>query len=99
MVGLTARVMAIGNARYHDTMPCDHADPPVIMERAEAWLRDRGIPPERWSGMRIRYAENTPNAKGWKSVVVEIERRDSEWIVTGIDRRQDTAEHPGLSVA
>jgi hypothetical protein len=80
-------------------MPCDHSDPPVVMERAEAWLRERGIPPEKWSGLRIRLAENTPNAKGWKSVVTEIERRDAEWIVTDIDRRPDPVTAPGLSIA
>ena len=69
------------------------------MERAEEWLRAKGIPPERWSGMRFRHAENTPNAKGWKSVVIEIERRDGNWVVTGIDRRPDTIAEPGLSVA
>jgi hypothetical protein len=69
------------------------------MERAEAWLRSREIPPEKWSGLRIRHAENTPNAKGWKSVVIEIERRNGQWIVTDIDRRQDPVSEPGLSVA
>ena len=69
------------------------------MERAEAWLRERGIPPEKWSGMRFRHIENTPNAKGWKSVMIEIERRDGQWIVTSIDRRPDAASELGLSVA
>ncbi len=69
------------------------------MERAEAWLRERGIPPEKWSGLRIRYGENTPNAKGWKSVVIEIERRDGGWIVTSIDRRPEVLTDLGLSIA
>jgi len=80
-------------------MPCDHTDPPEVFERAEGWLRDRGIPPERWSGMRIRHSENTPNAKGWKSVVIDIERRGGEWIVTGIDRRPESLTETGLSIA
>jgi len=80
-------------------MPCDHSDPPVVMERAEAWLRERRIPPEKWSGLCIRHAENTPNAKGWKSVVIEIERRDGQWIVTDIDRRPDPVTELGLSIA
>lgn len=69
------------------------------MERAEAWLRNRGISPENWSGLRIRHAENTPNAKGWKSVVIEIERRDGQWIVTDIDRRPELVSEVGLSIA
>ncbi len=79
-------------------MPCDHTDPPVVMERAEAWLRQRGIPQEKWGGMRIRHSENTPGAP-WKSVVIEIERRDGQWIVTNIDRRPDVVTEPGLSLA
>ncbi len=69
------------------------------MERAEEWLRGRGVPPEEWRGLRIRHAENTPNAKGWKSVVIEIERRDGQWIVTDIDRRPDPVAELGLSIA
>jgi hypothetical protein len=80
-------------------MPCDHADGPVVMQLAEEWLRERGIPQEKWSGMRFRHAENTPDAKGWKSVVIEIERRGGEWIVTGIDRLPDPVSQSGLSVA
>ena len=87
------------HARIIHGMPCDHSDPPEVMERAEVWLRERGIPPEKWSGKRFRHAENTPNAKGWKSVVIEIERRDGEWIVTGIDRRPDPVTELGLSLA
>ncbi len=68
------------------------------MQRAEAWLRDRGVPPEKWGGLRIRHSENTPNAKGWKSVVIEIERRDGQWIVTDIDRRPEVLTDLGLSL-
>jgi hypothetical protein len=49
--------------------------------------------------LRIRHAENTPNAKGWKSVVIEIERRDGQWIVTDIDRRPEPVSELGLSIA
>ena len=57
------------------------------------------VPREKWSGMRIRHAENTPNAKAWKSVVIEVEYRDGSWMVTNIDRRPDAIAEPGLSVA
>ncbi len=56
------------------------------MAKAEAWLRERGIPDERWTGMKVRHAENTPGGP-WSSVVIDIERRGGEWIVTQIDRR------------
>jgi hypothetical protein len=79
-------------------MPCAHTDPPVVMERAEAWLRERGLPPEKWGGLRIRHAENTPGAQ-WASVVIEIERRNGQWIVTDIDRRNDPLSETGLSIA
>lgn len=69
------------------------------MERAEEWLRGRGIPREKWSGMRIRHSENTPDSKYWKSVVIEIEHRDGSWVVTGIDRRADIISNEGLSIA
>jgi hypothetical protein len=68
------------------------------MERAEAWLRERGVPEKEWAGLRIRHSENTPGAP-WKSVVIEIERRNGEWIVTDIDRRPDQLTDLGLSIA
>ena len=70
-------------------MPCDHANPPDIMRKAEEWLRSKGVPEERWSGMKFRHVENTPGQR-WNSVVIDIERRGAEWIVTAIDRRSDT---------
>jgi hypothetical protein len=85
--------------RYDSRMSCDHSDPPVVMERAEEWLRERGVPRAQWSGMRIRHAENTPNAKGWSSVVIEIEHRDGNWVVTDIDRRPEVLTDVGLSIA
>ncbi len=78
-------------------MPCEHAGPLDVMELAEAWLRERGIPPEKWSGMRFRHAENVTDSP-WKSVVIEIERRNGEWIVTEIDRRPEPLNDPGLSM-
>lgn len=68
------------------------------MERAEAWLRERGVPETKWIGMRIRHSENTPGGQ-WASVVIEIERRDGKWIVTEIDRRFEPLSEPGLSIA
>ena len=67
---------------------CAHADPPDVMKRAEEWLNARGVPQERWPGMRFRHAENTPGGQ-WESVVIDIERRGEEWWVTNIERRAE----------
>ena len=69
-------------------MSCSHTDPPDIMRKAEEWLRVHGIPEEQWPGKKFRHAENTPGQR-WSSVVIDIERRGAEWIVTQIDRRGD----------
>jgi len=58
------------------------------MTMAEAWLQERGVPPERWPGLKFRHAENTPGER-WRSVVIDIERRGAEWIVTRLDRNTD----------
>ena len=77
---------------------CDHKGPVEIMSMAEAWLRDQGIGEERWAGMTIRHAENTPGGM-WGSVVIDIERRGNAWIVTKLDRnREPLSEAEGLRV-
>lgn len=80
-------------------MACAHTDPPEVMARAEEWLEVRGIPTERWGGMKIRHAENTPGGP-WSSVIIDIERRNGEWIVTQIDRRYESLGETtvGLSI-
>ena len=78
-------------------MPCAHSDPPDIMAKAEAWLRDRGISTEKWAGMKIRHSENTPGGP-WSSVVIDIERRGSDWIVTQIDRRYESVAQDQLGL-
>jgi hypothetical protein len=78
-------------------MACAHTNPPEVMERAESWLRERGIAEAQWSGLRIRHAENTPGGQ-WASVIIDIERRDGQWIVTDIDRRDAPTDETGLSI-
>ena len=77
---------------------CAHSDPPEVFERAEEWLRARGIPPEQWPGMRIRHGENTPGGR-WESVIIDIERRGDEWWVTNIDRRAEALPDDGLGLS
>ena len=77
---------------------CSHSNPPEIMAKAEEWLAGRGIGKESWAGLTVRHAENTPGAH-WESVIIEIQRRGSEWIVTRIDRRPEPLEESaGLSI-
>lgn len=64
---------------------------------AEAWLRDRDIPQESWRGTHVHHGENTPGGL-WASVVVELERRGEEWIVTRLDRNREPVESAGLVV-
>ena len=79
-------------------MGCDHSDAPEVFKRAEEWLEQRGIPQERWPGMRIRHGENTPGGR-WESVVMDIERRGAEWWVTSIDRRGDALPESGVGLS
>ena len=69
------------------------------MTQAEEWLHERGIDRDRWAGARARHGENTPGGM-WGSVVVEIEWRGEEWIVTRLDRNREPleAEDCGLVV-
>lgn len=77
---------------------CAHLGPPEIIAMAESWLRDEGIGTERWDGVKIRHAENTPGAM-WESVVIDVERRGSEWIVTRLDRNREAFDgSTGLTV-
>ena len=62
------------------------------MTLAEQWLRERGIPPERWAGAQVHHAENTPEGM-WGSVVMELERRGDDWIVTRLDRELASGEY------
>lgn len=70
-------------------MPCDHTGPAELIEMAERYLRDRNLPDERWNGARFAWRENVAEPKYWTSVVLEIERRGSDWIVTRLDRSND----------
>lgn len=80
-------------------MPCDHLGPPEVIDLAERTLRDRSVPPGQWAGLRVRHGENLVDAM-WASVVIEIERRGDQWIVTRLDRNADPIDQAevGLKV-
>ena len=63
---------------------------------AEEHLRTAGVPAPAWDGLRFRWAENLTDAM-WASVVVEIERRGDQWIVTRLDRSAERQENTGFS--
>jgi hypothetical protein len=67
-------------------MPCDHLGPPDVIDLAEHDLRERGL--ADWAGVSYRHGENTPGGM-WASVVIEVERRGDQWIVTRLDRNRE----------
>jgi hypothetical protein len=79
------------------SMPCDHLGPPDVIELAERDLRARGVDVAQWNGIVYRHGENTPGGM-WGSVVIEVERRDGEWMVIRLDRNRDALaeEQTGL---
>jgi len=67
-------------------MACDHKGAPELIEMAEDYLRQRDI--GDWQGLRFRWGENLAEGM-WSSVVVEIERRGDQWVVTRLDRNRE----------
>jgi hypothetical protein len=88
---------AIDAALSYDArhMPCDHVGGPEVIEMAVAYLREGGIHPSQWRGMRFRWSEN-PNAGMWASIVIEIERRGDEWVVVRLDRNRERVVETGF---
>ena len=76
-------------------MPCDHKGGPELIEMAEKHLRAADVPEPQWGGLRFRWAENLTDAM-WASVVVEIERRGGQWIVTRLDRNREAVGETGF---
>ena len=69
-------------------MTCDHLDPKDVFVLAEKALRDRSIAEEKWSGAKFRHGENPPDGM-WASIVIEVERRETQWLVTRLDRNKE----------
>lgn len=67
-------------------MPCDHKSGPELIEMAERFLREQRV--ADWRGLKFRWSENLDGGM-WASVVVEIERRSEQWIVTRLDRNRE----------
>jgi hypothetical protein len=62
---------------------------------AEEHLRAGGVEPSRWAGLRFRWSENLHDSM-WASVVVEIERRGEQWVVTRLDRNAQPVGNTGF---
>jgi hypothetical protein len=67
-------------------MPCDHKGGPELIEMAERFLSEQRV--ADWRGLKFRWSENLDGGM-WASVVVEIERRGEQWIVTRLDRNRE----------
>ena len=76
-------------------MPCDHKGAPELIEMAETHLRERSVDHAQWPGLKFRWSENLDGGM-WASVIVEIERRGEQWIVTRLDRNQDVVSETGF---
>ena len=74
-------------------MPCDHLGPAEVIALAEEDLAKRGEIVR--DALQYRHAENTPDGM-WASVVIEIERRNGQWVVTRLDRNKETVAETGL---
>ncbi|HEV7763368.1 MAG TPA: hypothetical protein VGQ76_00065 [Thermoanaerobaculia bacterium] len=75
-------------------MACDHKGGPELIEMAETDLASRGVDAVQWPGLRFRWSENLDGGM-WASVIVEIERRGEQWIITRIDRRAEALTETG----
>lgn len=77
-------------------MPCDHLGGPELIEMAERHLRGSGVDSGQWPGLRFRWSQNLADSM-WASVVVEIERRGEQWIVTRLDRNKEPVSETGFA--
>jgi len=78
-------------------VPCDHLGGPELIEMAEQHLRGKGVEPSQWPGLRFRWSQNLADSM-WASVIVEIERRGEQWIVTRLDRNKEPVNETGFAV-
>jgi len=69
-------------------MACDHIGPQEVVDYAEQILRERGIPPERWTGTRVSWSGN---AESGMAIHIEVLRDADDWRVTKLERQRGVA--------
>jgi hypothetical protein len=67
---------------------CDHFQPGDLASLAEAYLKGKSIPEERWEGARFRYGAGGGTGP-FKAVYMEVERKKGNWVVVKLDRRKE----------
>lgn len=66
---------------------CDHFQPADLARLAEAYLREKAVPPERWEGTRFGYGAGGGSGP-FKAVIMEVERRQGNWVAVRLDRKK-----------
>jgi hypothetical protein len=69
-------------------MPCEHVGPVELIEMAEEHLRQAGVETSLWPGSHFRWSEDVTGGT-WASVILEVERRGEDWIVTRLERSRE----------
>lgn len=77
-------------------MGCDHTGPEDVIRMAEEHLDARGRAPCENGNLRFGYGENIDTM--WKSIYIEVERRDGEWVVTRLDRNSEELDAAELGL-
>lgn len=75
-------------------MGCDHTGPEDVIGKAEELLASERR--EIVDGLRYGWGENVDTM--WRSIYIEIERREGNWIVTRIDRSNEPMDEARLGI-
>lgn len=77
-------------------MGCNHTGPEDVIAMVEAKLLSEGAPAGAWSGRRFGWGENVDGM--WRSIYIEVERRNGAWVVNRLDRSSEPVppEREGL---
>ncbi len=78
-------------------MACTHTQPLDLFKMAQEHLTKKNIPEADWEGFQMGFTENL-NSDLHKSVYMEVQRKNNQWVCTQIDRRPTIAEEKDLGV-
>jgi hypothetical protein len=70
------------------TGECDHFQPADLARLAEEWLRAKSVPEAAWEGCRFGHGGGGGSGP-FKSVYMEVERRNGNWVAVKLDRRKE----------